>query len=120
MTDRILERLLEMLQFGLLASLGGLANYLYITVHQERKFSFWMMLVNLLLAFYVGNVAGSFMPEASSYRDGVLMAAGFCTYPILAFVENRFQRVLSIVFDRWFNKWLDANVPAGKRNEPEE
>ena len=101
MTDRILEKLLEMLQFGLLASLGGLANYQYVTVHQEKKFSVWMMLVNLFLAFYVGNVAGSLMSDDSSYRDGVLMAAGFLTYPLLAVVESQSRRLIAAVLDRW-------------------
>lgn len=117
MTDRILEKLLEMLQFGLLASLGGLANYLYVTVHQEKKFSVWMMLVNLFLAFYVGNVVGSFIP-ASSYREGLLMAAGFITYPILAVAESQSKRLLILVMDRWLGQ-LFGNA-GSRRDKPEE
>lgn len=118
MTDRILEKLLEMLQFGLLASLGGLANYLYVTVHQEKKFSMWMMLVNLFLAFYVGNVAGSLMSDDSSYRDGVLMAAGFITYPVLAVVESQSKRLLILVMDRWFGQLFGNS--GSSRDKPEE
>lgn len=117
MTDRILEKLLEMLQFGLLASLGGLANYLYVTVHQDRKFSVWIMLVNLFLAFYVGNVAGSFIPE-SSYREGLLMAAGFLTYPLLAVAESQSKRLITAVLERWTGTLFGGS--AKRSDKPEE
>ena len=118
MTDRILEKLLEMLQFGLLASLGGLANYLYVTVMQEKKFSVWMMLVNLFLAFYVGNVAGSFMSDDSSYRDGVLMAAGFLTYPLLAVAESQSKRLITTVLERWTGTLFGGSTK--RSDKPEE
>lgn len=118
MTDRILEKLMEMLQFGLLASLGGLANYLYVTVHQDKKFSVWMMLVNLFLAFYVGNVAGSFMSEESSYRDGVLMAAGFLTYPLLAVAESQSKRLIAALLERWTGSLFGGS--AKRSDKPEE
>lgn len=98
MTERIIAKLCELFQFGLLASFGGLANYLYVTVHREKPFSMWMMVANLVLAFYVGNLVGSFLAE-SSYRDGILMAAGFVTYPILALLEQRSKRVLGALAD---------------------
>jgi len=36
MTDKLIERLLELTQFGMLASFGGVANYVYLTVQHGR------------------------------------------------------------------------------------
>lgn len=109
MVDRLLERLNEMMQFGVLASLGGLANYLYVTVHQEKKFSLIMMMVNLFLAFYVGNVVGSFLPEDNKYRDGLLLVCGFCTYPILSVAEIQSKRLLTAIANRWIDKTFGSS-----------
>lgn len=118
MTERLLAKLYEMLQFGLLASLGGLANYLYVTVHREKPFSFSLMAVNLLLAFYVGNQVGIFLPD-SAYRDGFIMASGFVTYPILALMEQRAGRVLSALSDAALNRLLGVD-PTKRDKQPEE
>lgn len=112
------DRMLEMFQLGVLAMLGGLANYLYVTVEKNRKFSIWMLLVNLFLAFYVGNVTGSFIDPQSEWRDGILMVAGFATYPLLAFVEAQAKRIFASVVERWLDKWLGPAKP--RRDEPEE
>ncbi|MNQ46212.1 hypothetical protein D3C85_600220 [compost metagenome] len=116
MTERLIAKLYEMMQFGLLASLGGLANYLYVTVNQERPFSFWLMVVNLMLAFYVGNQVGSFLPD-SAYRDGFIMASGFVTYPILAFMEQRVSRVLASVGDAALNRWIGDSTKRDKSED---
>lgn len=119
MLDRLMERVGDMMQFGILASLGGLANYLYITVYQEKKFSFIMMLVNLFLAFYVGNVVGSFIPEENKYRDGLLLVCGFCTYPILSVVETQSKRFLTAILNRWIDKTFGSSNSVD-RNKPED
>lgn len=116
MTERLLAKLYEMLQFGLLASLGGLANYLYVTVHREKPFSMWLMVANLLLAFYVGNLVGSFIAE-SQYRDGILMACGFVTYPILALMEQRSKRVLGALADGALTRLLGVEPKKDKSED---
>lgn len=116
MTERLLAKLYEMLQFGLLASLGGLANYLYVTVHRERPFSMFRMAVNLVLAFYVGNQVGIFLPE-SEYRDGFIMASGFSTYPILALAEQRLAGVLSALADGALNRVLGIEPKKDKTED---
>ena len=111
MSDRIAERLYEMFQLGMLGAFGGLANYVYITVQREQQFSWWRMLVNLFLAFFVGNFVGSIVPE-STFKDGIMMAAGFCTYPILNVLEVQSKKALVILADRALNKWI-GTTPRG-------
>ena len=69
MSDRLIERLMEMLQLGMLGAFGGLANYVYVTVQREQRFSWWRMGVNLFLSFFVGNFVGGIVPD-STYKIG--------------------------------------------------
>ena len=105
MTDKLIERLLELMQFGMLAPFGGVANYVYLTVQHGRAFSWIMMMVNMFLAFFVGNMVGSLLPD-SQFKDGLLMTAGFCTYPILNIIETQSRRRLGALMDRVINKWI--------------
>jgi FtsH-binding integral membrane protein len=114
-TERLLAKLYEMMQFGLLATLGGVANYLFVTIDKERPFSFWMLVANLLLAFYVGNQVGAFLPD-SAYRDGFIMASGFATYPILSFMERRTARAIAAIGDAALGRLTGGS----KHNPPEE
>ena len=115
MTDKLIERLLELMQFGMLASFGGVANYVYLTVQHGRAFSWVMMLVNMFLAFFVGNMVGSLLPD-SQFKDGLLMTAGFCTYPILNIIEVQSRKRLGQLLDRWLSRQVG---PEADKDSPE-
>lgn len=87
----IVDRILEMLQYGLLACFGAVGNYLYATIGQGRPFVWKMFAANIIIAFVVGNMAGEFIADDYEYRDGVLMACGYCTFPLLAMFETLFM-----------------------------
>lgn len=78
----------EYLTAGILGMIGGIANYIYTTYKKDQTFKIYGFLVNALLAFFLGNVIGSFIPANFVYRDGVLLLAGFSTFPILAILET--------------------------------
>lgn len=105
MFERVPERVVELAQLGLLGAFGGAANYVYVTIQNEQKFSWWRMIVNMFLAFFVGDMAGSLLPD-SQFKDGLLMTAGFCTYPILNILETQSRRRLGALMDRVINKWI--------------
>ena len=99
MIDKVPDRLIELIQLGLLGAFGGMANYVYVTMQEERKFSWIRMGINMFLAFFVGNLVGNLLPD-STYKDGVLMAAGFCTYPILNTIEAQSKRRLGQLVEK--------------------
>lgn len=109
------DRVMELLQLGLLGAFGGLANYVYVTMQNETKFSWIRLFVNVFLAFFVGNMIGSLLPD-STYKDGVLMAAGFCTYPILNIIEVQSRKRLGQLLDRWLSRQVG---PEADKDSPE-
>ncbi len=116
MLERLPEKVFEFAQLGLLGAFGGLANYVHVTMYQEQKFSWVRMIVNIFLAFYVGNLIGSMMPE-STYKDGLIMAAGFCCHPILKLIEVQSKKRLDQLLDKWINRVVgslpDKDGPEG-------
>lgn len=89
------QKALAFLQVGALASLGGMAAYLYHVTQGRVKFSWIIFVINVFLAFFVGNVVGEFLDVGHKHRDGLLMVAGFCTYPTLGFIESQFRKILN-------------------------
>lgn len=99
-----LEEIAKFVYFGLLGTLGGVAAYVYRLTTNGGKFHFWLFLGNVFLAFFVGKMVGTWLPESTlhpEYRDGLVMATGFCAYPILRILEVRFGDWL---FDRFLPK----------------
>lgn len=91
------DKMSKFAYFGLLGMLGGVAAYVYMLTTKGGKFSFWLFLGNVFLAFFVGKMVGTWLPDSTyhpEYRDGLVMAAGFCAYPIL--------RILEVRFGEWF------------------
>lgn len=80
-------RLGDLIAAGILSSFGGVSAYLYQNYKQDKPFRITALLINFLLAFFLGNVVGSFIPHSFQYRDGILMIAGFSTWPILGLME---------------------------------
>lgn len=92
--DESLTRLYDLFAAGLLSVLGGTAAYTYKTVKEDTGFSFKHFFINAFLAFFIGNVVGNFLPPTAQYRDGLLMLAGFATWPILGIMEFYGRRVV--------------------------
>ncbi len=86
-----LEKLMRWVQLGLLSAFGGAAAYVYTLSTHKTKFRWFGFAANLFLAFFAGCMAGHWIPSdagTSEYRDGLVMAVGFCAYPILALLER--------------------------------
>lgn len=82
-----LDRMLDLFTAGVLSVFGGSAAYVYKSVKEETGFRVGQFLINAFLAFFIGNVVGGFIPKDSTMRDGILMLAGFSTWPILNVME---------------------------------
>lgn len=99
-----IERILRWAQYGVIGTFGGAAAYVYLVASKGGKFQLLLFFSNLFLAFFVGKVMGTILPDVPTmpeYRDGMVMVAGFCTYPILRMFEDRFA---TWVGDRFFPK----------------
>ncbi|MBD1553614.1 hypothetical protein [Pseudomonas typographi] len=73
-------------QFGVLGVVGGIASYFY-SGSTDPRFTARMFISKLVLAFFVGKVAGEFIPDANTYKSGYVMLLGFFAYPVLAVLE---------------------------------
>lgn len=94
-------KLIELFTAGLLASMGGAAQTLYTHVREDKPLNFWLFIINLFLAFFVGQVVGSFVPTDFIYRDGVLLVAGFTTYPILGVIQDQAGEYVKKILNRF-------------------
>ncbi len=91
----------RMAEFGLLASYGASANYVYTMLkNEDQKFSLFKFLALLFLAAFLGNVLGGFIPANSDYRDELLMGIGFCTFPLLAVLEEKVRALMIRYLDK--------------------
>lgn len=86
---------------GLYAAFGGMVHFLYQASRNPGvPFSWLMFFINIVVAFYVGQVLWDFVPSGSEGRGGLIMLAGFLAYPILDFVEKNGVR---FIVKRLFN-----------------
>lgn len=80
---------------GLYAGFGGMIHFLYESSRKpDQPFKWFMFIINVVVAFYVGQVAWEFIPAETPSRGGLLMLAGFLAYPILDFIEHKGLRML--------------------------
>lgn len=102
--QNFIDRVGELVAAGMLASMGGAASTLYAHVKEDKPLSFVSFIINVLLAGFVGQVVGSFIPLDFTYRDGILLSAGFCTFPILGLLQTyttKFvEKILGKVVDK--------------------
>lgn len=86
--QNFMDRLADLAAAGLLAAFGGAASVLYSHVKDDKPLSVTIFFVNVILAGFVGQVIGSLIPIDFAYRDGLLLSAGFCTFPILGLLQT--------------------------------
>lgn len=70
---------------AIIAGIGGIAHVLY-RVSKGDDFSIPRLIMNMLLAGWIGYVVGEFVPHSDLYNAYVSIA-GFCAYPILNLIE---------------------------------
>jgi hypothetical protein len=83
-----IDRMADLAAAGMLAAFGGAASVLYSHVKDDKPLSVTLFVINILLAGFVGQLVGSLIPHDFAYRDGLLLSAGFCTFPILGLVQT--------------------------------
>lgn len=101
-----LNKLFDMAMAGLLSAFGGVAAYVYKTIRDDTGFKMSQFLMNAFLAFFIGNMVGGFIPQGTSFRDGILMLAGFSTWPLLGVLEYYGKRAIL----RYLDKTMDINA----------
>lgn len=95
-----LDKAYDLFAAGVLSVLGGTSAYIYRSIKEDTGFSFKNFFVNAFLSFFIGNLVGSFIPASMQYRDGLLMLAGFATWPILGILEFYGRRAIAKFFDQ--------------------
>lgn len=70
-----------------------IAHYLYV-VSKWTAFNFYMLLINMFLAYWIGTIAYVFIPDESTVKGGIVWIVWFSTYPILSILEQRWLKVL--------------------------
>ncbi|BAU39964.1 hypothetical protein [Ralstonia phage RSP15] len=110
-----LSKLLDFLAAGLLSTFGGISAYLYTTFRKGESFKFTGFVINVVLAFFLGNVVGSFLPQTFEYRDGILMIAGFSTWPLLGIMEVYVEKFAIKFLDKKLGYVADDNQPKNEQ-----
>lgn len=102
--ESFLNRMGDLAAASLLAAMGGAASTLYAHVKDDKPLSLTIFFINVLLAGFVGQVVGSLIPADFAYRDGLLLSAGFCTFPILGLLQTYttqgFEKLMGKVVDK--------------------
>jgi hypothetical protein len=87
--EEFLQRLVELFQFGSLASFGGLVKFLKDHQDHGKPFSLLKFFIQITIAFFVGCVLGDAIASTGSpYKDGYLLAVGFCANEVLSQLES--------------------------------
>ena len=90
---KILVRLMELSQFGVLSLIGGIANYFYYNEKHGKRFTVAAFVTNIVLSYFIGMIAGDWLPE-SDHKYGIIMVCGFCCYPILGLIEHNVKKLI--------------------------
>ncbi len=115
----LIDRMIDLCAAGLLSVFGGTAAYLYRTVRDDTGFRFSHFFTNAFLAFFIGNMVGGFIPTTANYRDGLLMLAGFSTFPILGVLEHYGRKVILKYIDARLNTEMSMEKDFGNKKSPE-
>lgn len=82
------ERFFEIVIAGGVGIFGGISAYIYRLTRTREPFNLWAFFAAIVIAFFVGNLFGSFVPKDVTYRDGLFMICGFLSYPFLGLLEK--------------------------------
>lgn len=88
MLDEYCRKLIELFQFGSLAAFGGMVKFLREHQDSSKPFSLLRFFIQLVVAFFVGCFLGDILNGSSQYKDGYLMAAGYCANEVLTQLES--------------------------------
>ena len=78
--------------------LFGWATYYLYQVSKWQKFKIWMFFVNMACAFFIGWLIGQFIPSQTAYRDWLIAIWWFSAFPILAFLETQWPKIITKIF----------------------
>jgi len=92
MKQATLELMEKALITGGISGFWGCAFYLY-QVSKWIPFKFWMFIINIVLAFFVGYVLWEMLP-VTQYTNGLIAIWWFSTYPFLAILESKGVKIL--------------------------
>lgn len=84
-----LARLDSYMVYGLHGGFGAGANYLYYHASKRHPFALLSLVSFMLLGAVATNIFGPMLPADMLGRDGLLIAIGFCFWPILAALDAR-------------------------------
>lgn len=105
----LVDRFLEIVIAGGVGIFGGISAYIYRLTKTREPFNGWAFIAAIVIAFFVGNLFGTFVPKDVTYRDGLFMICGFLSYPFLGLLE------------RGGLNWVTSFIPNGsKLKESEE
>ena len=100
--DVNIEKIMAIFITGGYGVAGSITHYLYEVVKNDKaEFKTGIFFLNGFFGFFMGNLAGSFMPPSFQYRDGVLMLCGFLVYQIFSVLE---QKGIDILIKRFQGK----------------
>ena len=78
---------------------GGIVGYLLSykskkESNPEHRFSFSMLLINIIIGGFAAYMFGTAIDESWKYKDFVLGSIGVASYPIMTFIESKALSVL--------------------------
>ena len=72
---------------AILAGLGGIARVIFANLKTGAPITAFKLFAHTFLAIISVIAVGKLIPESYTYRDGALLAIGFCGYGILDMIE---------------------------------
>ena len=88
---------------AILAGLGGIARVIFANLKTGASITPFKLFAHTFLAIISVVAVGKIIPADYAYRDGALLAIGFCGYGILDMLEPTIQN--------FFSKFLPNFVP---------
>lgn len=98
---QIYDTLIAFAYSWVMGMIGGMAHYMY-QLNKGEHFRLRAFVLNLFLSFFIWYVVWALLPERGDLKYGLVSMSGFCTFPILSWMEkDGFKNILSIVFKKW-------------------
>ncbi len=76
----------------IIAGIGGAMQYIY-SVYKGHKFEFWRFSTRVILAGFIGYIAGELIPLDTSGRDAILAILGVSSLPIMDIIHEKGQDI---------------------------